>query len=76
MKISYYPETDSLYIDLSEKPGADVVVVAEGVVIDVDENGTPVGIDIDSNASKIVDLSHLALDGLGFDSLAYQKQVS
>lgn len=75
MKISYYPETDSLYIDLSEKPGADVVVVSEGVVADVDENGMVVGIDIDTNASKIVDLSRLDLEGLGFDSLAYQKQA-
>ena len=75
MKLSYYPDTDSLYIDLSDKPGADVVEVAEHVVIDVDENGIPVGIDIDANASKIVDLSRLDLNGLSFDSFAYQKRV-
>ena len=64
MKLNYYPETDSLYIDLSDKPGASVVVVSEGVVVDVDEDGIPVGIDIDANASKIVDLSRLEVEGL------------
>ncbi len=64
MKLNYYPETDSLYIDLCDKPGASVVVVSEGVVVDVDEDGIPVGIDIDTNASKIVDLSRLEIEGL------------
>ena len=58
MKLSYYPGTDSLYIELSGKPGADTVVVGN-VVVDVDEDGNPVGIDIDSEASKIVDLSNI-----------------
>ena len=58
MKLSYYPDTDSLYIELSGKPGADTVVVGN-VVVDVDEGGNPVGIDIDSEASKIVDLSNI-----------------
>lgn len=62
MKMSYYPETDSLYIELSEKPGADTIVVSDALVIDVDENGTPVGIDIDSNAGEIVDLLKLRLE--------------
>lgn len=75
MRLSYHPDTDSLYIDLSDRPGADVVQVADHVVIDVDEKGVPVGIDIDANASKIVDLSRLDLSGLSFDSLAYQKRV-
>lgn len=64
MRLSYHPETDSLYIHLTEKPGADVVEVSDNVVVDVDERGVPVGIDIDANASKIVDLSRLETDGL------------
>lgn len=64
MRFSYHPETDSLYIHLTEKPGADVVEVSDNMVIDVDEQGVPVGIDIDANASKIVDLSHLEVEGL------------
>lgn len=54
----------SLYIHLTERPGADVVEVSDGVVVDVDQSGVPVGIDIDANASKIVDLTHLEVEGL------------
>lgn len=64
MKLSYHPDTDSLYIHLSEKPGADAVEIADNVVVDLDEKGVPVGIDIDANASKIVDLSRLETEGL------------
>ncbi len=67
--MSYYPGTDSLYISLSERPGADVVVVAEGFVVDVDEEGRPVGIDIDANASSIADLSRLELEGLSLEGI-------
>ena len=51
MKFNYYPETDSLYIDLSSKPSATSDEVSEGIVIDYDRNGNIFGIDID-NASK------------------------
>ncbi len=56
MKIEYYPETDSLYIDMSEHVSADSVEVADGVVIDLDKNGNLVGIDIDHASTKL-DLS-------------------
>ena len=69
MKLSYYAETDSLYISLSDKPGADVVAVADGLVADVDEDGRPVGLDIDSNASKVVDLSRLDLEGISLKGI-------
>jgi len=58
MKLNYYSETDSLYIDLSNKSGIDSVEISPGVVVDYDENKNIVGIDID-NASKILDLSEL-----------------
>lgn len=51
MKFHYYPEIDSLYIDLSEKPSVDSQEVAAGVVLDFGAEGPLVGIDID-NASK------------------------
>jgi uncharacterized protein YuzE len=56
MRFQYYPETDSLYIDLADRPGTDVREVAPGVVLDFDADGTLVGIDID-HASRIVNLS-------------------
>ena len=31
MKLNYYPETDSLYIDLSSKPSKESVEISEGV---------------------------------------------
>jgi uncharacterized protein YuzE len=60
MKLNYFPETDSLYIDLSEQPSADSRVISEGVVLDYDAQGNLVGIDID-NASGKVDLKRLIL---------------
>ena len=63
MKLSYFPETDSLYIDLSERPSAESREISEGVVLDYDDRGNLVGIDID-NASKKVDLKRLVLSKL------------
>jgi uncharacterized protein YuzE len=47
VKFHYYPETDSLYIDLAEKTSVDSQEVAPGVVLDFDAEGHLVGIDID-----------------------------
>ena len=56
MKLNYYPDTDSLYIDLSEQPSTESREISEGVVLDYDARGNLVGIDID-NASTKVELS-------------------
>ncbi|HLF08679.1 MAG TPA: DUF2283 domain-containing protein [Dehalococcoidia bacterium] len=58
MKLNHYPETDSLYIDLSHKTSVDSREVAPGVVLDFDEEGRLVGIDID-HASQLLDLTKL-----------------
>ena len=63
MKLHYYPETDSLYIDLANRPSADSKEVANGLVIDFDSEGNIVGIDID-NASKNLDLRTLEAEAL------------
>jgi uncharacterized protein YuzE len=34
MKLNYYPDTDLLYIHLSDKPGADAVEISEHVVVE------------------------------------------
>jgi uncharacterized protein YuzE len=60
MKLNYYPETDSLYIDLSEKTSVESREISEGVVLDHDAEGNLVGIDID-NASTKVQLKELSL---------------
>jgi uncharacterized protein YuzE len=56
MKLHYYPETDSLYIELRNAPGAETREIVEGLVVDLDSNGDVVGLDID-HASKKLDLS-------------------
>ena len=47
MKLNYFPDTDSLYIDLSHKPSVESQEVSEGVVLDYDGEGNLVGIDLD-----------------------------
>jgi len=63
MKLNYYPETDSLYIDLAERSSAESKEVSDGVVLDYDSEGNIVGIDID-NASKKLELKTLVLSKL------------
>jgi uncharacterized protein YuzE len=63
MKLNYHPDTDSLYIDLSEHPSAESREITEGVVLDYDAKGNLVGIDID-NASSKVDLKKLTVSGM------------
>jgi uncharacterized protein YuzE len=63
MKLNYYPETDSLYIDLVDRARVESTEVSEGVVLDYDADGNLVGIDID-NARKKLDLRELTLSKL------------
>jgi len=63
MKLNYYPETDSLYIDLSEKASVETREISEGVQLDYDANRSLVGIDI-VNASSKVQLKQLILSKL------------
>lgn len=61
MKIAYYSDTDSLYIDLSEQTSMESQEVPVGIVLDYDADENMVGIDID-NASRKVRLDELTLD--------------
>jgi uncharacterized protein YuzE len=58
MKLHYYPETDSLYIELKYTPGTQVREIVEGLVIDLDADGNVVGLDID-HASRKLDVSRV-----------------
>jgi len=66
MKIAYYPDTDSMYIDLSEKPSTESREVSPGVVLDYDEEGNIAGIDID-NASRKLNLREFVLNKVPVD---------
>jgi uncharacterized protein YuzE len=63
MKLHYDPDTDSLYIDFNARPGADAQEITDGLVIDFDAEGRPVGIDIE-HASRNLDLSTLETHAL------------
>jgi uncharacterized protein YuzE len=62
MKIAYYAETDSLYIDLATGPSVESREVSPGVVIDFDRDGFITGIDIDHASRQ--DLREVALTAL------------
>ena len=63
MRINYYAETDSLYIDLSSKPSAESREVSDGIVLDYDADGNLAGIDID-HASTKMEIRELILNKL------------
>ncbi len=69
MKFRYYKETDSLYLELSGRPGADTKEAAPGVVLDFDEDGSLVGIDIDQ-ASRLANLARFETEHLPIPSPA------
>jgi len=58
MKLHYYPETDSLYIELKATPGTETREIANGLNVDLDARGDVVSFDID-HASRRLDLSTL-----------------
>ncbi len=60
MRLQYYRDTDSLYIDLSAKPSTESREVSAGIVLDYDAEGNLAGIDID-NASAKIDLREVIL---------------
>jgi uncharacterized protein YuzE len=68
MRFRYYPDTDSLHIDLSEKTSVDSREVVPGVVLDFDAEGNLVGVDID-HASKVADLTRIEAEALPVSSL-------
>ena len=63
MKLNYYPETDSLYIDLSERSSVESREISEGIILDYDADDRLAGIDID-NASNKVEMEKLILNKL------------
>jgi uncharacterized protein YuzE len=75
MRFHYYAETDSLYIDLLEKDSVDSREVSAGVVLDFDESGILVGIDID-HASKHVDLEKLSIESLPVGNISLTRETA
>jgi uncharacterized protein YuzE len=63
MKLHYYSDTDSLYIELSAAAGVETRQIVDGVNVDLGADGAVVGIDIDG-ASGRLDLATLETEGL------------
>ncbi len=47
MKVRYFPDTDTLYIELIDAPSVESEEVMEGVVLDYDKGGKVVGVEIE-----------------------------
>ena len=67
MRVQYYPETDSLYIELKAGAGCETREIASGLNVDIDAEGDVVGIDID-HASRKLDLTSVETIALPFPS--------
>ena len=63
MKLTYYADTDSLYVEFTERPSLGSTEIAAGVVVDFDGQGRVVGIDID-NARNTVDLERVVVSAV------------
>jgi uncharacterized protein YuzE len=70
MKFDYYQDTDSLYIELSEREAVDSHEVAPNIVFDYDTEGNVVGIDVYQYASKFIDLDSLEAHSVPRHALA------
>lgn len=75
MKLHYYKETDSLYIELSTKVSRDSQEISEDLVVDFDKDGNVVGFDI-QHASQKLDLKTLETSALPLVSTKIQSEAS
>jgi uncharacterized protein YuzE len=75
MQISYYSDTDTLYIDLKDVPSVNSVECGEDLVIDLDSNGKITGIEIE-HAKEKADLSQLHTEGLHLRRVTYAPITS
>lgn len=68
MKLHYYPETDSLYVESRAAPGVGTREVSDGLDVDLDADGGVVDFDID-HASRRLDPSTLETEALPVRSM-------
>ena len=59
MKYRYHPETDMLHIELADRISVESEEIAPNIVLDFDEAGRVVGIEIE-DASRQLDLTDVA----------------
>ena len=75
MIFEYFPETDMLYIKLTDGTSVESEEIAPGIVLDLDENSHIVGVEIE-DAGKQIDLSRLELKAMPLTSLLISERVA
>jgi uncharacterized protein YuzE len=63
VKLNYYPDTDTLYIDLCDEPATETEEIAYNVLVDYNAEHQVVGVTIDLASTKI-DLSTVEINDL------------
>jgi uncharacterized protein YuzE len=63
MKISYFEDTDTLYIEFRDRNIAESKDLDENTILDVDANGNVCAITFE-HASRRTDVSHLIVEGI------------
>lgn len=74
MIFEYFPDTDMLYIKLTDGTSVESEEIATGIVLDLDENSHIVGVEIE-DAGKQIDLSRLELKAMPLTSLLISERV-
>ena len=74
MVFQYYPDSDMLYIKLTDGVSSESEEVNPGVVLDFDEHNRVMGIEIE-DASKFIDLSRLEVLALPIVNLILSEKV-
>jgi len=62
--IKYDPGADALYVKLKEGKVADSEEVGKGVIVDYDDKGEVIGIELIEFSKKRIDLGELIVKGL------------
>jgi uncharacterized protein YuzE len=63
MKVKYFEDTDTLYIEFREQEIAESKDLDENTVLDVDADGNVCAITFE-HASQRTDISHLSIEGI------------
>ncbi|HHJ39705.1 MAG: hypothetical protein AXA67_00690 [Methylothermaceae bacteria B42] len=63
MKLKYFPDTDTLYIEFSDTEIVETKDLDENTILDLDAGGNICAITVE-HASKKTDVNYLALEGI------------
>ena len=62
MKTSYHGATDSLYVEVRPLPAHDTVELQDDILVDLGEDGAPVGYDIQHASAKAAFIAKVILE--------------